>query len=165
MNSTEHVVHTDDPHPQSCAALVLLNQHFHRQDKDNPFVWMRFRKKFVKSRKKHCEYCGKTKMRKVSNKKGKPAHSNALTVDHAIPISLGGKRFDESNLRICCWECNSAKGSMKEFQFRVHLLKESWKHRKQNGLQRFFKIAGMFLITSLSRGNNFGFFGFIKKKC
>jgi 5-methylcytosine-specific restriction endonuclease McrA len=163
MKSNEHFVYVDDPHPQSCASLVLLTKHLYRQDKDNPFGWIRFRNKFVKTRPRRCEYCGKTQLlsgRGRNRCSGQKLH-DTITIDHAISLNNGGKRFDKKNLRISCYACNAKKGTMNEFSFRIYLLKETWKYRNYNGLSRFFRVAVMFLIALLSYGNNFGF---IKKR-
>jgi 5-methylcytosine-specific restriction endonuclease McrA len=32
-----------------------------------------------------------------------------LTVDHVVPLRLGGARLDRSNLQVLCVGCNSAK--------------------------------------------------------
>ena len=45
-----------------------------------------------------CQYCGRS------------APEVVLTVDHVVPVSLGG-RDDPSNLRAACRDCNSGKSS------------------------------------------------------
>ena len=45
-----------------------------------------------------CQRCGK-----------RMAHDANATVDHVVPLSLGGARLDPTNLVACCRRCNSAK--------------------------------------------------------
>jgi 5-methylcytosine-specific restriction endonuclease McrA len=47
-----------------------------------------------------CVYCGTIAF----------TDSNFLTVDHIIPLHLGGSSGYD-NIVPCCWECNSSKGS------------------------------------------------------
>ncbi|NLY47386.1 MAG: HNH endonuclease [Tissierella sp.] len=52
---------------------------------------------------------------------GRTEEETTLTVDHVIPISLGG-RNDISNLQPLCPHCNSHKGSKYiDYRNRVHL--------------------------------------------
>lgn len=34
-----------------------------------------------------------------------------LSVDHIVPVPLGGAMYDEANLQIACTDCNASKGS------------------------------------------------------
>jgi hypothetical protein len=52
-----------------------------------------------------CVYCNK----KLSKK--------TFTIDHVIPISLGGNLFHEPNIVICCKECNEEKGNLMLLEF------------------------------------------------
>jgi len=51
--------------------------------------------------KKHpfCHYCNAQLSKK------------SATVEHVVPISRGGKLFDERNIVLACFNCNSKKGS------------------------------------------------------
>lgn len=42
---------------------------------------------------------------------GKTCKSWRATVDHIIPVSKGGARFDRRNLRVVCYKCNKEKGN------------------------------------------------------
>jgi DNA-directed RNA polymerase subunit RPC12/RpoP len=52
-----------------------------------------------------CPYCGK----KLTLKN--------RTLDHIVPISLGGNIFHEPNAVICCRECNEEKGNLMLLEF------------------------------------------------
>ena len=54
-----------------------------------------------------CYYCGH-----------EGTKENGLTIDHIIPVSKAPElAIDESNMRIACKSCNSAKGSRSEGSF------------------------------------------------
>ena len=38
-------------------------------------------------------------------------YTPAKIVDHIIPIKMGGKTLDESNLQSLCWSCHSKKSN------------------------------------------------------
>jgi hypothetical protein len=64
----------------------------------------------VKSSRKHdCVYCGKH----ISDKE-------VLTIDHIIPVTRGGLTV-ESNLDICCEECNKEKADMNKEEYLKYL--------------------------------------------
>ena len=57
-----------------------------------------------------CHYCGKTGLVKDIEDMSSAAQRSILaTIDHVIPISKGGKRFDVSNCVVACYKCNSKK--------------------------------------------------------
>ncbi len=51
-----------------------------------------------------CTYCGCT---------------DNLTIDHIVPRSKGGARWDDSNVTTACRTCNQAKGSMSLADFHL----------------------------------------------
>ena len=53
-----------------------------------------------------CFYCGK----QLKFKSPKP-YKSALSIDHYVPLSMGGESNKE-NIVICCFECNIIKGTM-----------------------------------------------------
>jgi hypothetical protein len=55
-----------------------------------------------------CYLCGH-----VCRKDAGPWDHDKATVDHVVPLSNGGTHV-ESNLRCCCWLCNTNKGSTNE---------------------------------------------------
>jgi 5-methylcytosine-specific restriction endonuclease McrA len=61
--------------------------------------WQRMRAA-QKARQPWCSACGH-----------RGSADNPLTVDHVVPVILGGAKFAESNLRTLCRSCNSRKGA------------------------------------------------------
>ena len=55
-----------------------------------------------------CEYCG----RPLNLKPKKPFYLDAISIDHKIPLTLGGSNEME-NLTIVCNCCNIIKGTMR----------------------------------------------------
>lgn len=71
-----------------------------------------------------CEYCGRKDLK--SNHNGN--HRDAATIDHFIPLKLGGNNSWE-NLYICCRECNQSKGCLHPLEF-----KQEYYNKKLNDL-------------------------------
>lgn len=150
----QHYVFVKEPHPHSMASLVLLRKFFYKQDVDNNLYWLKFRDKYIKKHKRkagifNCDYCGK------KNLKNNSKHQKAtvfLTLDHAHPLSRGGKRFEENNIRLACNKCNQAKQDMEEWEFRWWLLQRAWKNRQYgNEYKGVLKstIRGFLKLTSI----------------
>jgi hypothetical protein len=73
-----------------------------------------------------CEYCGKGPLviYKVSNEElekmlidityqpTKFKKYNGATVDHKVPRSSGGEKYDTTNMAVACYSCNQRKGNM-----------------------------------------------------
>jgi 5-methylcytosine-specific restriction endonuclease McrA len=55
-------------------------------------------------------------------------NSNLATIDHVIPLSKGGNKYDESNLVIACKTCNKKKGSMSVEEFLISMKKAQKSH-------------------------------------
>lgn len=138
-----HLFFVDDPYQGSYASLVLLNRQLRSQDYDHPKTWLDVRKKFLyKFREKHgtikCEYCGRT------NLKMKTKHLMDLaTIDHVVPRSITKKKYDPANFKVACHTCNTAKGTMSEFQFRQYLLIKSIRNNRavKNIIKLFVKYC------------------------
>jgi len=121
----KHLIFVEDPHPSSYTSLVLLNKHLYKQTKDYLFYWLKYRKKYLqkyyrKNNTLRCDYCGKTGL-KIQTKN----LSMLATIDHIIPVSKTKNKYDEKNLTIACYTCNSAKGTMSEREFRQYLFKQA----------------------------------------
>ncbi len=113
-----HKFLTQIPSIKSRAAYLLLKNKLRAQDETYKgihglrFKWLKFRKIFLIQHKKiHnsfiCEYCGRPDLH--DSKCSGDAWQ--VTLDHVIPLSKGGKRFDISNLVVCCNICNKIKDS------------------------------------------------------
>lgn len=72
-------------------------------------IWLKFRSHYLKSQKLICAYCGKKDL-KLNSHHGRNLGSLA-TIDHIIPLSKGGSRFDRKNLTVACHTCNNKKGN------------------------------------------------------
>jgi 5-methylcytosine-specific restriction endonuclease McrA len=59
----------------------------------------------VRQRDKHCVYCH-VAMKQCISLKG--LRSDSATIEH---IDNDGSLIDEDNIAICCWACNSSKGT------------------------------------------------------
>jgi 5-methylcytosine-specific restriction endonuclease McrA len=56
-----------------------------------------------------CAYCGKGDLA-IEYDGMRVKESKKATIDHIVPVSRGGGRFDASNITPCCGECNGKKG-------------------------------------------------------
>lgn len=114
------IILIDHPHPQSSASLILLKMQYMKRDssrrvksaKNEWRIWLNFRNRFMKKWKRDhgqliCFYCHKKDL--YANINSPFAAGREATLDHYIPQSKGGKKYDESNLRICCSKCNQLK--------------------------------------------------------
>jgi len=103
----KHVVYVRKPHIQSLAALIKLKRDYQEQSVKE---WLDFRLKYLtKFRLIHgdlfCYKCGKTGL--LEEVEDNNLQNQILaTVEHIIPISIGGDKYDESNLTVSCYKCN-----------------------------------------------------------
>jgi len=107
---------------KSQSALIMLNRYFSKLDPTSKlckaisnFHQAKYNTRWIKQQKRIygklvCAYCGHPvdlyKHAKKSNGKLKLA-----TVDHFIPIFLGGGRLDRDNFVVACEKCNGKKGA------------------------------------------------------
>lgn len=110
MKIRHHRVRVEFPHISSMASLVLLSTGYRMHEVRR---WLAFRDEFLKDfKKKHgslfCEYCGKSDL--LAELPVWVRKSAMLaTIDHVIPLSKGGQRFERSNLKLACFSCNQEK--------------------------------------------------------
>lgn len=74
-------------------------------------AWLNFRDNYLDQKEKElgslsCTYCSRT----VRN--DKTQKEDSVTIDHIVPLSKGGGKFDLSNLAISCLTCNREKKDM-----------------------------------------------------
>jgi len=70
--------------------------------------WQRLRRRLV-AEAEVCAICG------VALDHNAPARSRlSPTIDHIVPWSLGGDPWDEGNLRVVHYGCNSARGAREQ---------------------------------------------------
>ena len=108
-------------HIQSPAHALLLKEWYQSQDREwilkrhGYRIWLRFRKRELRLMKKKgkgclsCKYCGLKNL--IPNHKTKGVQKKYFaTIDHVIPLSKGGKKYDSENLVVACMPCNTKKG-------------------------------------------------------
>lgn len=118
------IFESDNPHPQSWAARLLLKNELRIQDvdylADELWVWLEFRENYLKEVLAKegdlvCKYCGKPHLEiggrtpedlEINNK-----NPNLATVDHIIALDNGGEKYDKNNLCVACKKCNGKKGT------------------------------------------------------
>lgn len=109
-----------DPSLQSRAALILLRKKLLRQCAYHGYQgWLRFRwellnKWLLEKKVLKCYYCNVETlvMEDVSHRT-----PTGATLDHVIPLSKHGKRWDESNLVVACYNCNQKKKNLDKVDF------------------------------------------------
>ena len=106
MRTRRHIVLTENPHIKSMAALVLLTRELRPKELEK---WLKFRDEYLTEILKEfgdlvCKYCGKRNLLKDTTSRHKLA-----TIDHIIPLSKGGPRYDKDNLAVACSSCNQKK--------------------------------------------------------
>ena len=72
----------------------------------NQQAWKRVRLVVLERDGWQCQICGIALLRSGR----RPA---SACVDHIVPLSKGGDRFEETNLRACCFACNGARVNRK----------------------------------------------------
>lgn len=78
-----------------------------------------------------CQYCG---ARLFTNEEA--------TIDHIIPVSLGGSNED-SNLRAACQPCNTTKGQRSEQWLRLFLALSQSKYADVITLEQYHRLQGI----------------------
>jgi len=110
MRTKGHIVLVENPHRTSLAAAVLLSRGYRMSEVE---TWLRFRSALLDEFKDEhgslfCEYCGRGGLIKEIPK-GQKKDARVATIDHVIPLSKGGGRFDRDNLKLACLRCNQEK--------------------------------------------------------
>lgn len=101
-------VFVEEPESTSRASYLLLKDYFTKQILDE---WEKFRNAFFdKHEPLTCHYCSKTGLvREIQDPCNKEQLKTLATVDHIIPLSKGGKKYDESICVVACFPCNNRK--------------------------------------------------------
>jgi hypothetical protein len=126
----QHVIYQDEPHPKSLASLILLKRDCEMSDMDyllsqstgiygsNPANVHRAKRILFSRQYLHnvldekgcleCTYCRKRNL--IIEEEGmKISNKTKATIDHVVPISLGGAVFDVENVLVACGTCNRRK--------------------------------------------------------
>jgi len=110
MKTRNHRVRHKEPHISSMAALVLLSTEYRMHEVRR---WLEFRDKFLDEFIEEngclfCEYCSERDLlREIPE--GQKKSARLATIDHVMPLSRGGGRFDRDNLKLACFSCNQKK--------------------------------------------------------
>ena len=115
-NARIHSVSIEIPYP----SVIRINQYVRK-----PYQKVSLNRRNVIKRDRHtCQYCGK--------------NHQAMTIDHVIPKSLGGKDTWE-NLVCACMRCNSKKGDQTPERAGMKLIRQP---RKPSHLFYLQHLAG-----------------------
>lgn len=76
-----------------------------RRTSGKPRSWKRTRTAVARAQNWLCAYCG----RGMKKEGGRTDCPRGVTLDHVLPLALGGTD-DPANLVACCYECNHRKG-------------------------------------------------------
>jgi len=80
--------------------------------------WLKFRQEFIENELNEkgelkCNYCGRNDLvpgfYEFENKNKNHQIPNLATIDHVIPLSKGGAKYDKDNCVIACKTCNKNK--------------------------------------------------------
>lgn len=90
---------------------------------EDTIAWLKFRDEFIAGMNGPltCLYCQRALFSDAPRMPCKPKdhvfrrkkhipRQDIATIDHVIPLSKGGERFDPNNLVVACHSCNSKKG-------------------------------------------------------
>ena len=126
-----NIVFEGSPYEKSLASYIFLKEELLFQDvdflNDELKIWLEFREAYLnKILKKEgdlvCAYCGKKHLEiggknpqdlPINNKNPKLA-----TIDHIVPLTENGPKYDEENLCVACKKCNTRKGSKSAVHFK-----------------------------------------------
>ncbi len=120
-----YVFTTENPHPKSLAAKVLLRNELMLLDedflKDGLAQWLEFREEYLKEVLAKegdlvCKYCGKPHL-EIGGRTPKDLilnnkNPNLATVDHIQALANDGDKYKKANLCVACKKCNWKKGHM-----------------------------------------------------
>lgn len=110
-----------EPHPQSRANYIKLVRYYKQLDPTTSVHYYLkensgFRNKFLKSVLEKngiikCYYCGKELIIEEDYSKHNTTE-NLATLDHIVPISKGGSKYDPNNINVSCKACNLKKSNL-----------------------------------------------------
>ena len=109
-------VYVKYPDIQSRASYIELITEYQAETKDYWWRWLMFRDEWVWEQYKRygtltCCHCGRKNLKFCGNGR------DVATVDHIIPVSLGGPKYDTTNFQLMCAKCNSRRGNMSMEKF------------------------------------------------
>lgn len=110
MKTRGHMVQVADPSATSFAALVLLTRGLSRAER---MRWFAFRDEILDEAEARdgvlvCHYCHRNDLTRELPE-GVRKSARLATIDHVVPLSKGGGRFDRKNCVVACYACNQRK--------------------------------------------------------
>lgn len=122
LHKKKHLLYVEDPHIKSYASYILLKNRLKNLDDEPTWAielkkYLKFREEFLNESKIDgkliCVYCQRDDLveghHEFKNKNLNNNIPNLATIDHIIPISKGGSKYDKSNCCISCKKCNQKK--------------------------------------------------------
>ena len=111
MKTKRHRVLVDKPHVASLAALVSLSKVYGDMELKQ---WLSYRNQILDEQIASegtpvCVYCGMRDLLKDPIPGVRRYPANLATIDHVMPVSKGGGKFDRDNCVVACYSCNQKK--------------------------------------------------------
>jgi 5-methylcytosine-specific restriction endonuclease McrA len=115
-----HNVYVSEPHIKSYTSYVLLRNYLLLKDVDyienENRKRVEFSRQYLRKQLKingclTCKYCGKTNLI-IEEEDMKVPRRKMATTDHVVPVSKGGAVYDEKNVVVACYHCNSKKSNL-----------------------------------------------------
>lgn len=101
------------------AALVLLSIEYQREELRREIELRKkiLREAFERDGRLVCAYCRREDLipEMPSGRTRQPG--NLATIDHVVPVSKGGAKFDRDNCVVSCYLCNQKKADKMENDF------------------------------------------------
>jgi 5-methylcytosine-specific restriction endonuclease McrA len=149
------IVRVNDPPISARAAYIWLVKKLLKEsgyERYDYIKWLAIRDTYLNKLKEQygilwCEYCG-TYVYLIKNKN--PSKTNKVaTIDHYIPLALGGAVYDPSNFAVACWPCNQKFGC---------------KNKKKSRRKYPYSIEALNSILYLHQGESYVYLGSTEKQ-
>ena len=111
MTMKRQIVRVAEPHVASMASLVLLTRDYRKGEME---AYLALREALMDECEAQngclrCHYCGREDLLREQPETTYRQPANLATVDHVVPVSKGGDKFDKDNCVIACHACNEKK--------------------------------------------------------
>jgi 5-methylcytosine-specific restriction endonuclease McrA len=126
FSNSKHETHYlfNVPSTNKCrSAYILLYDKLRAEDDSMDWAkelkkWLLFRKNYLRNEKHKnngkliCSYCGRDDLISGFHTFNKRNVKNLATIDHIIPLSKNGLKYDKNNCCVSCKKCNHKKSDM-----------------------------------------------------
>ena len=114
MKTKRHIIYVENPDVSSMASLVCLTREYAEEELRQ---WLAFRNSVLDEHSTEngtleCSYCGLSGLLRDPPVGCRRYPANLATVDHVVPVSKGGGRYDRGNCVIACYACNQKKADV-----------------------------------------------------